>query len=181
MSAPSLPDDVTVRPADRDDLDGLRETFARSWATAYDDVLDPDRLREATSDPEEFYPAERFEEKLADDRLRFFVAEVAGDVRGAVTVNWSPENTHGFVPDGDAQVRSLYLHPDHWGRGIGTALVERGTAALPDRIATAWVEALAENDVGTAFYESLGFEPVDGRTIDLMGGEHPTTIYRREP
>lgn len=177
----TLPDGVEIRPARESDLPDLQETFARSHAVAYEGVLDDEELAEATSDPGSFYPADRFERKLAEDTRRYLVATVEGTVRATASFVWGAGTTHEFVPEGDGQVRGMYAHPDHWGRGIGTALIERGFAAFPDDVETVWVECLAENDVGSSFYESVGFEPVDRRTIEYMEGEHPTRIYRREP
>lgn len=174
--------DHRVRRARRADLPAIRAAVARSWREGYDGVMDADRLAELTADPAEFYPADRFEAKLDDDRLAFLVAVPAGaeDPRGIATANWGTGNTHEFVPEGAAEFRSAYVHPEYWGVGVGTALFEAGLAALPEGVGEVWVECLAANDRGIGFYRSLGFEAVDGRGIDLYGEAHATRILRRE-
>lgn len=171
-----------VRRARRSDLSAIRTAVARSWREGYDGVLDPDRLASLTEDPEEFYPADRFASKLDDDDLAFLVAVPAGEdePRGVGTVNWGAENTHEFVPGGESQFRSVYVDPDWWDEGLGTALFEAGLEHLPDGVGVLWVEVLDENGRGRGFYRSLGFEGVDAREIDLYGETHRTRILRRE-
>ncbi|WP_435062985.1 GNAT family N-acetyltransferase [Halobaculum sp. EA56] len=173
-----MPTDPTVRPARAGDLRGIRETLARSWRRGYDGLLDADALAEATADPAEFYPAERFERKRADDELLFLVAVVDDGVAGVSNVAWGETNTHAFVPDDAAQHRAVYVDPDHWGEGIGTALVRRGSDALDDETPE-YVECLAANERGRRFYESLGFERYGGGTVELFGEAYPTDRFRR--
>ena len=120
----------TVRTARSADLQGVRRALANSWRVGYDGVLDPERLREHTADLAAFYPAERFERKLDDGRLRFLVAVAGGDVASAATADWGPDNTHEFVPAGAAQLRSAYVDPAYWRDGAGTALTERALSTL---------------------------------------------------
>jgi ribosomal protein S18 acetylase RimI-like enzyme len=174
--------DHEVRLARHSDLPAIQAAVADSWRVGYDGVIYADRLAEATSDPAEFYPGDRFESKLADDELAFLVAIPEGEAepRGIANVNWESENTHEFVPEGESQFRAVYVHPEHWGEGVGTALFEAGLEHLSPGLDRIWVECLDENDRGKRFYRSLGFSAVDGREIDLYGEPHETRILRRE-
>ncbi len=160
---------------------GVQRALANSWRVGYDGLIDEATLRERTADLDEFYPPDRYEAKLADDRLAYFVAVSAGDVAGVCTVNWAPDNTHDFVPDGDAQLRSLYLDPAYWREGIGTALYEacadrlRDLVDSPDRL---YVEVLAANDRARGFYEAVGFESYAEGTVTLFGETHATDRLR---
>ncbi|UIP00756.1 GNAT family N-acetyltransferase [Halobaculum sp. CBA1158] len=173
-----MPTDPAVRPVCAGDLRGVQETLARSWRRGYDDVLDGDALVEATTDPTEFYPEERFERKRADGELLFLVAVVDDGIAGVCNVAWGESNTHAFVPDDAAQHRAVYVAPDYWGEGVGKALVRRGSDALEDGTPE-YVECLAANERGRRFYESLGFERYDGGTVDLFDGTHPTDRFSR--
>lgn len=173
--------DHEVRTARRSDLPAIQAAVVDSWRVGYDGVIDAERLAEITSDPAEFYPEERFESKLADDELVFLVAIPEGEEpRGIANLNWGVENTHEFVPDGESQFRAVYVHSEHWGEGVGTALFEAGLEQLPSDLDRIWVECLDENDRGKRFYRSLGFSPADSREIDLYGEVHPTRIFQRE-
>ncbi|MXR41148.1 GNAT family N-acetyltransferase [Halobaculum sp. WSA2] len=170
--------DVTVRVAVEDDLNEVQETLAGSWRRGYDGVVDADALTEATVDPAEFYPAERFERKRAADDLLFLVAVADERVVGVCNVARGESHTHAFVPDDAAQLRAVYVDPAHWGAGVGTALVRRGTDDI-DGGTCVYVECLAANERGRRFYESLGFERYDGGTVDLFDGAHPTDRFTR--
>lgn len=181
-AAPAPTVNYTVRRASEADLRGVQRALANSWRVGYDGVIDRMTLREQTADLDEFYPPDRFADKLADDRLAYFVAVSADDVAGVCTVNWALDNTHAFVPDGAAQLRSLYLDPAYWRHGIGTALYEasldhlRDLATTPDRL---HVEVLAANDRAGGFYEAVGFEPYATGTVTLYGETFPTDRLRQ--
>lgn len=170
--------DVAVRVAAAGDRREIQETLARSWRHGYDGVLDDDALAEATADPAEFYPGSRFERKREADGLLFLVAVVDDRVVGVCNVALAPEHTHAFVPDGAAQLRAVYVDPDRWGDGVGTALVERATDATGDDTQV-YVECLAANDRGRRFYDSLGFRPCGEGAVDLFDGTHETERFRR--
>lgn len=169
----------TVRRAVQDDVGDVQRSIAASWQDAYADVLDAERLRELTADPTEFYPEDRFRKKLSDDDLAYLVALVDGEVVGIVNVCWAEGNTHDFVVEGSAQVRSLYIHPDYWDRGIGSALLAEGSAAQPDDIDRQFVECLADNRRARGFYEAREFEWIDEDEIDLYGVTCRTVVYKR--
>lgn len=150
-----------------------------SWREAYDGIL-PDAVLDAmTVDPT---PAEveGWADGFSDDDSAVFVAVVGGTVRGFVDVRWGAENTKSFVGPGEAGVKAIYVHPDRWGEGVGTALLQRGLDALPDRVETVRLEAFADNDVGAQFYEARGFEQVDAGETDIAGEAYPTAIYARD-
>jgi len=170
--------DLTVRRARSGDRRGVQETLARSWRRGYDGVLEADALAEATADPTEFSPEERFERKRADDEFRFLVAVVDDGVAGVCNVASGESNTHTFVSEGAAQHRAVYVDPDHWGEGIGSALVRRGSDA-PDDATPEHVECLTANERGRRFYDSLGFERYDRGSVDLFGNAYPTDRFRR--
>jgi GNAT superfamily N-acetyltransferase len=77
--------------------------------------------------------------------------------------------SHGSSRDGDVaegvgEVRALFVHPEAWRRGVGTALVANALDRLREdgfREATLW--SFRHNDRANAFYERQGFEP-DGAT-----------------
>ncbi|ELY81270.1 GNAT family N-acetyltransferase [Natrinema gari] len=66
--------------------------------------------------------------------------------------------TKPFVQTNDAELKAIYVDPDCWGRGTGTALLEQGLETLPERITRLRLEVLFDNDIGTHFYEVRGFE-----------------------
>jgi GNAT superfamily N-acetyltransferase len=77
--------------------------------------------------------------------------------------------SHGPSRDEDAatgvgEVRALFVHPDYWRRGAGSALVSNALARLRDggfTEATVW--SFHDNDRANSFYERAGFSR-DGAT-----------------
>ena len=95
-------------------------------------------------------------------------------------MRWGAENTKSFVGPDEADLKAIYVHPDWWGEGVGTALLDRGLDALPDRVETVRLEAFADNDVGARFYEVRGFERVETSETEIAGETYPVAIYARE-
>ena len=95
-------------------------------------------------------------EGLFDDRL--WVACVDGAVVG-------------FVAFADAEVTWLYVHPDHQGRGAGTALLRHALAHADavglERVGT----TVLDGNAARRLYEREGFTLVETRTGSLVGNE----------
>jgi ribosomal protein S18 acetylase RimI-like enzyme len=171
---------MEIRPPETDaEIRQLIRAHGLSWREAYDDILPDSVLDAMTIDPtpEE---VEGWAEGLGDDDSAVFVAVVDGTVRGFVDVRWGAENTKSFVGPGEADLKAIYVHPDWWGQGVGTALLDRGLDALPDRVETVRLEAFADNDVGAGFYEARGFERVETDETEIAGETYPVAIYARE-
>jgi ribosomal protein S18 acetylase RimI-like enzyme len=83
-----------------------------------------------------------------------FVAEVGGEVVGYITSRADDESRVGWIPN-------LSVLPAMQGQGIGRALMERCLDYLRDAgMRLAKIETLMQNDVGSTFYPSVGFEEV---------------------
>jgi len=169
----------TIRHATEDDITGIQRAVANSWRQGYDGLISDETLVELTDSPAEFYPKERFQRKLIDDELLFFVALVGDEIAGIINFCWGEDNTHDFVESGGCQIRSLYLDPKFWREGLGTSLFENGCEAMPAEIDKLFVEVLSANERGCAFYESLGFTEYGHRTITLYNEPLETKHYQQ--
>ena len=84
---------------------------------------------------------------------------VAAD--GDVVIGWASFGS-SRDPDreaGTGELRALYVHPEHWGRGAGRALVQHVVEELLElgyREATLW--SFADNERANRLYEGAGFE-----------------------
>lgn len=152
---------VRVRRARREDAGPIADVHVRTWQAAYrgqmpDDLLDHlDREGRARMWAEDIEVPE-------DRRVRVWVADADGRVVGFVATGPSRDDDadRGAV----AEVYAIYLLPEHWGQGIGRALLERAVAGMRDdgfAAATLWV--LDTNARTRRFYEAAGWR-TDGTT-----------------
>ncbi|MQA73172.1 MAG: GNAT family N-acetyltransferase [Solirubrobacterales bacterium] len=149
---------VGVRPARPEDAEALAEAAIAAWREGFRGIV-PDDV-----DPRRAWQPRRLAQRLAgtaDDGTEILAAEVDGAVRGLLLLGPSRDVR---APAAESEVVALYVHPEHWRRGLGRALV----AGALERLAVAGyretiVWTLAESPRNLAFYEALGFRR-DGGT-----------------
>lgn len=102
---------------------------------------------------------------------RLWCAEVDGQVVGMALAGAPKDWLGPWV----AQLHQIHVHPDHWRKGIGTALHDACVAAWRAAGVTVGVlEVWSRNERARTFYESHGWR-VDGRT---RPGPGDTTYLR---
>ncbi|WP_128477311.1 GNAT family N-acetyltransferase [Halorussus pelagicus] len=174
--------DANVRPATTSDVAAVRRVARESWHETYDDLLGTDAVEEVVDD---WYDLYRLRQSVEREDGLFLVAErEAGggdDDKGeteAELLGFGQSLLDG-ENDGAAELPRLYIHPDHWGEGVGTALAERIESWAADRGAErVRLVVLADNEVGNAFYESRGYRTVGSRESEFEG--ETVTDYVRE-
>ena len=121
----------------------------------------PDELL-GSCDPRAFVPIEQDKEVEELKTSRKFVA-------------CDEEKVVGFVGVDDKYLAWLYIDPDHYGKGIGRALLK---IAIREIGAGAWTIALDGNQKAISLYESEGFQEARRFTSDNAG--YPCTCIRLE-
>lgn len=150
---------VTIRPATADDAEAIQRVARASWHAAYDSILGADVVDETV---DSWYDPERLvADDVRDDSRPFFVAEVDAVVGFAEAAPAEDDETYHLY--------RIYVHPNHWGRGIGRSLLDRLERTLRDRGAERLrLQVLADNDVGVEFYETTGFQRVEETTDEAF-------------
>ncbi|WP_313692061.1 GNAT family N-acetyltransferase [Halorarum halobium] len=142
---------VEVRPARRDDVDGLCRVAERAWHVAHAPIIGGDAVESFLN---EHYDAESFRALVAADAVVLRAALGSDGVVGFVSAR---PREGGATFD----LGRIYVHPDRWGEGIGGRLLDRAETAVRerggDRIE---LGVMAENDRAVAFYESAGYDRV---------------------
>lgn len=167
---------MNVRPATPDDAREVARVHARAWRTGYRG-LPPDEYLDGLSVEPTDEAVSGWRDRIAADRNRLLVAASDDEVVGYANVRL--EETKAFVGDGEAELKELYVSPDRWGDGVGSALLAAAIESLPDDVGVLRLEALAGNDRAAGFYEARGFDRTGERSVDLDGSRYPTWIFRR--
>jgi len=163
-----------LRPAEPSDAMDVARVHVRSWQVGYRKLL-PDAYLDSLR-PEHRAPIYNFGNP--DPRKPATIVATEGDVIfGFVTTGIARD------PDvqGSGEVLALYVDPDRWGQGVGSALLAAARARMLDlgfRSAVLWV--LAGNTRAERFYQAGGWRP-DGltRTESVWGSVADEIRYRR--
>jgi len=155
-----------VRLGTADDAEGVARVQVETWQAAYAHALPAEQLQALSM------------EAAVERHRRWpptFVAEVGGRIVGFVSVGKSRD------PDTDGELFAIYVHPEHWGAGIGRELIEAGEEELRrlgHRDAVLWV--LDDNPRARRFYEIAGWA-VDGtsREIEIFGFDIAEVRYAK--
>jgi ribosomal protein S18 acetylase RimI-like enzyme len=167
------PSVVTIRRATVLDAPALDRLNVRLLQAAYGGQM-PDEQLDGPR-PEE--QAAAWECGLRRDRAPdpVLVAEQAGRVVGFAVVGRAQD------PEGVGELYAISVDPDHWGTGVGSALL---AAAQAELVRLGYTEAvlwvLPDNARGRRFYEVAGWA-TDGtqRTSEVRGVVVPEVRYRR--
>jgi GNAT superfamily N-acetyltransferase len=146
---------VRVRKATPDDTDAIVAVTAAGWRTAYGGIVAPDRLADL--------PLERWHHEVHVGLRRpvgdafTYVAEIDGQFAGYCFVA-APSREPDLGPN-VAELVAIYVEPDRWGQGAGTALMRAAMdhlAELPYEEVILWT--FKENGPAIAFYEREGWK-----------------------
>ncbi|MFC3927267.1 N-acetyltransferase family protein [Streptococcus caprae] len=143
---------ITTRFATPADAQAICEICSSAWRVTYENLNSPDYIEKVIAD---FYNLDRVTKECStsDENWHgYMVAELDGQVLGAIGGGVSENNTLGHI-------YVLYVHPDHKGKGMGRALVD----FLTDHQKTTYgisrqqVTVAQGNIMGIPFYEAMGF------------------------
>jgi GNAT superfamily N-acetyltransferase len=153
--------EVRVRRATEADVRAVATVHVASWREGYAHVFPRDRLAALSLDEREMLARNVL---ARPERGTLLVAEVDGAVVGFASAGAA------FDPGIEAgEVYAIYVAPEHWGHGVGRALMERALQLLAERgfeQAVLWV--LDDNPRARRFYEAGGWR-LDGAR---RKGEH---------
>lgn len=162
----------------REEVRDIIRIDALAWRAAYDELLPADVLEAKPVTPTDEDIDRWLEGGLRANRDGILLAVTdEGDVRGYADFRWGEGETKDFVEEGEAGLKAIHVHPDHWGEGIGTALLETGLEIIPEWTEAVRLEVFADNDIARPFYEARGFEKTGSGEFEIAGDAYPTAIY----
>lgn len=149
-----------IRPGTGRDSADMGRVYCLAWQQAYAGIVPGEFLKALR--PEDCAPPS---EAITPDGCRVY--EDAGRVVGLVNFGSDRDGGAGAL----AEVRTIYVLPEYWHRGIGRALMGAAADAVRDAGYPGfflWV--LTENARARRFYESVGLRFTgEEREIEIAG------------
>lgn len=151
---------IAVRRPTQADADAMAEVHNRGWREAYAHLL-----------PESFYDEAALERRRhmwrrvierADGGSRLALGESGGTVVGVALAGTSL----GEEPVRDLELYTLYVVAEHYGTGVGQALLD---TVLGRDGAQLWVAR--DNPRARAFYRRNGFVPDGAEKVDTSAND----------
>jgi len=163
--------DLIIRWGALDDAREVAIVHVASWRHGYAGLMDQQVL-DALSVDERTDGWVRWITASAQPH-RLLVAEIEGVVAGWAT--FGPGRDDGMHQNGE--LAGLYVHPDHWSTGVGSALIRRAERELRSAgFIDAYLWALRGNDRAFSFYERRGWTADGGEKVAEMAG---ATLHER--
>ena len=166
---------MLLRPAEPADAMPVARVHVRSWQVAYRTLLPDAYLNQLRAEER----AGRYDFTHQDPMKPFTIVATEGEeICGFATTMPSRDKD---LP-GHGELCALYVDPERWGRGMGTALIAAARTRLAQsgfRNALLWV--MHGNTRAARFYEIDGWLPDGARRIATVWNVNVEEVrYRRE-
>lgn len=147
---------VIIREMHVEDIPQVQDVAKKSWNATYEGII-PFEIQEKFL--ENAYNNDRMKQRL--ERSFLFVAEIDSNVVGFA--NFSPVND-----EGKAELGAIYLYPEYQGKGIGSALLQKGINEL-EGVVEIYINVERDNEIGKSFYDAKGFQVLKEFDDDFEG------------
>ncbi|MDX8288699.1 GNAT family N-acetyltransferase [Metabacillus indicus] len=145
-----------IRKMQLEDIEQVQDVAKTTWNATYEGII-PTEIQENFL--KSAYNNEMMKQRLEHSIL--FVSEADGKVVGFA--NFSP-----VTEDGKVELGAIYLYPEEQGKGIGSALLQKGIKDI-DGVNEIYINVEKENNIGKRFYEAKGFEVIKEFDDDFDG------------
>ena len=153
-----------IRTATIEDAPAIARIHVSSWQEAYRGVVPDEHLRNLSVEARR----SMWHASITKGSPSVLVAHEAGEIVGWIAFDRCRDE--GSSTDA-AEVWTIYVSPEPWGKGVGRELMRQALDELRRRGFTSvslWV--LAKNESGRRFYESGGFSlDTPTKTVDVGG------------
>lgn len=139
----------------------MGRVYCLSWQKAYEGIVPQDFLNHLT--PENSAPPA---DRISAGNSRVF--EENGEIVGLV--NFGVSRTP--ISENFGELRSIYVLPEHWAKGIGSRLFAEARAELKKAgFDGFYLWVLRDNLRARRFYEKMGMTSANAEKIDSIGGK----------
>ena len=139
-----------------EDIKQVQNVAKATWNATYEGII-------PLSVQENFLKSAYSEDimKRRSEQSHLFVAIDNEKVIGFA--NFSPVNE-----EGKTELGAIYLYPGFQGKGLGSALLQKGINSLK-HVKEIYINVEKENKIGKTFYEAKGFQVVEEFDDDFDG------------
>lgn len=158
--------DISIRLARPADALAMAEIYSLSWEAAYKNIIPPEYIRRKNLTN----PA-LFQRIITDDNNRQYIIECNGKAVGIMCVDVPQENTVAIINDNGIddsfyELHGIYLHPDHYRKGIGTVALDFAFKKAREAGKCNMIVWVFEENIGSiSFYQNCGFHADGARKI----------------
>lgn len=156
-----------IRPATQVDIPAIAALHIAGWKGAYGGLVDQAYL-DALSVEQRIKDWQGW---MAAGESEVFLAEEEGRPAGFVVIGRTktpPPGSSPIRPSHSGEIYALYLDPDFWRKGIGTALIKHAARELKARKhSTICLWVLDGNARAKAFYEKMGGQKIGNKMIEI--------------
>lgn len=157
---------ITIRKAELTDIPQMRAVGSASWRVAYTGIFPDEFIENAL---EQWWSEASFQRGIPDAALCNLVAEQDGQIIGTLMGTVDPRE------EGQVYLFRLYIHPDHFGQGIGKQLWHTYLQHLAPGVKRVDLEVERQNDRAIQFYLRLGFQETGLNETEAFGYTMKTT------
>ena len=116
---------------------------------------------------------------LTEDDIQSLCPQAENAIRQIETL-WVVDDDNaiiGFMGIQSGKIEMLFLHPDHFRKGIGKALIQKAFSELNVQ----YVDVNEQNPSAVKFYERMGFRTFRRDSTDDQGNPFPVLRMKRLP
>lgn len=160
---------MIIRKSTLADARGIARVHVDSWRATYRHIVADSYLDGLT------YEAR---EQLWNENLKAENTFVAEGENGVIVgfATGGKEGT-GEYADFEGELYAIYILPEFLGRGIGRRLVERVAEDLMEKGMTSMLVWVLRDNGSRRFYEKMGGQEVDSKTIRIAGEDLMEVAY----
>ena len=160
---------ITIRKADLEDIPQIRAVGSASWRATYTGIF-PDAFIENALG--QWWSEASFQRIIPNAAVCNLVAEQDGQLVGTLTGIVNPRE------EGQVHLFRLYIHPDHFGQGIGKQLWQAYLQHLAPGVKRVDLEVEPQNARAIQFYTRLGFQETGINDTEVFGYPMKTMLMR---
>ena len=155
---------LVLRQAVAGDAEGIARVRVVSWQSTYLGLIPDSFLQNLNIEQSTVSWTQRLES--SDQSAKTIVAEIDATIVGYIGVGVSRDPDVSEV----GEVYTIYVHPGHQGKGVGSELIRAGIQVLQSmsfNTAILWV--FDRNSRAIKYYETHGWNPTGKRKMDKLG------------